>query len=411
MDLPDLWHMFGTGTDKQRLAKGVTVPGFGRQYWYGHQGRGVRLIWPQFSGGNNYLATVEPGARGEIRATYYPGYPKGTRKNKRPEPRVRNFPETNDRTLVRSIRKWVQRQIDMDPVAQALKLRDAWDLPQSPCRNGLTLVHSPSGVKLYEDCPHKYMRIRVTKDVKDEIGPAGVIGKRIHEVLRLVVEGGECEADLHVGEWDVAEVVKMLERAGKIVEKMKQVGEVQAELQVGLDRNLETTDFSSPQVWMRGVIDMLVLGKSEARIIDWKTGRRRFDIFQTSFYSMAVFARFPDVQRITFTYEWLKTGKRDRLDYTRDDMVELGRMLIGATRPIEQDAIWKKDPGPLCQWCPVRDCQHNEHKGRGKSPSPGARVQAGPSKTSDSGTWLVPGWILGSCTFVILLLAMSHCAG
>lgn len=40
-------------------------------------------------------------------------------------------------------------------------------------RNGLTLVHSPSAVKLYKDCPHKYMRLRVKKDVEDETGPAG----------------------------------------------------------------------------------------------------------------------------------------------------------------------------------------------------------------------------------------------
>ena len=406
MDLPDLWYMFGTGTDKQRLAKGVTVPGFGRQNWYGHQGCGVKLIWPQFSGGNNYLATVEPGEQeGEVRAIYYPGYPKGTRKNKRPEPRVHNFPETNDRTLVRNVRKWVQKQIDMDPVAQALKLQDAWDLPQSPCRNGLTLVHSPSGVKLYEDCPHKYMRIRVTKDVKDEIGPAGVIGKRIHDVLRLVVEGDECEADLHVGEWDVDEIVKMLERAGKIVEKMKQVGEVQAELQVGLDRNLEAADFSSPQVWMRGVIDMLALGKSEARIIDWKTGKRRFDIFQANFYSMAVFARFPDVQRITFTYEWLKTGERDRLDYTRDDMGGLGRIVIGATRPIEQDETWKKNPGPLCRWCPVRDCQHNEVQDR-----PGPRSRAASGGSTDYG-WEPGGrtiiWWLTAIVIIMIILGAA----
>ena len=174
METLDLWDMFGTGTDKQRLAKGVAVPGFGRQIWQGHQVRGVKLIWPQFSGGKSYLATVELGEQEEeVRATYYPGYPKGTRKNRRPEPRIRNFPATNDRTLVRNVQKWVQKQIDMDPVAQALKLQDGWDLPQSPGGNGLILVHSPSAVRLYEDCPHKYMRIRVKKDVKDETGPEG----------------------------------------------------------------------------------------------------------------------------------------------------------------------------------------------------------------------------------------------
>ena len=46
---------------------------------------------------------------------------------------------------------------------------------------------------------------------------------------------------------------------------------------------------------------MLVLGKSEARIMDWRTGKRRLygPGFQANFYTMAVFALFSDVQRIT----------------------------------------------------------------------------------------------------------------
>ena len=54
-------------------------------------------------------------------------------------------------------------------------------------RNGLTLVHSPSAVKLYKDCPHKYMRLRVKKDVEDETGPAGEKGNRIHDALRSYI--------------------------------------------------------------------------------------------------------------------------------------------------------------------------------------------------------------------------------
>ena len=229
-------------------------------------------------------------------------------------------------------------------------------------RNGLILVHSPSAVKLYKDCPHKYMRLKVKKDMEDETGPAGERGKRIHDALRSYIEGRvpAVEADV--------EEVEMLWRGSEIVDGMKRERNVQAELRVGLDRNLEGTDFFSSRVWMRGVIDMLALGKSEAEIIDWKTGKRRFDRFQADFYAMAVFALFPDVQRITVVYVWLKlwlkAATRDRaldqLVYTRDEMPKLGKRLIRAAKPIEQDETWEKQPGPLCRWCPVRDCEHSE---------------------------------------------------
>ena len=139
-NLPEkLWELFGTGTDKQRLAKGVTVPGFGQQQWFGYSSpfemssgervnlqRGAKVLWPQFRGGENYLATVEPGQQeGELETTYYPGYPKGTRKNKRPRPRIQTFSEADGSKAVRKVRRWIQEQVDSDPVAQSLREEDA----------------------------------------------------------------------------------------------------------------------------------------------------------------------------------------------------------------------------------------------------------------------------------------------
>lgn len=166
------------------------------------------------------------------------------------------------------------------------------------------------------------------------------------------------------------EAIKMFMRGCNIVDEMMWQRDVQAELRVGLDRNLESTDFSSPRVWMRGVIDMLAKGKSEAGIIDWKTGNRRLDRFQADFYATAVFALFPDVQRITVAYVWLKVWLKtdnpdralDQLVYTRDEMPKLGKRLIRASKPIEQDETWEKQPGPLCRWCPVWDCEHSESR-------------------------------------------------
>lgn len=244
--------------------------------------------------------------------------------------------------------------------------------PNTHDRSGLIPVHSPSAVKLYKDCPHKYMRLKVKKDVEDEIGPAGEKGNRVHDALRSYIEGRTpaVEAD--------RDEVEMLLRGSNIVDEMKRQRDVQAEVKVGLDRNLQSTDFFSSRVWMRGVIDMLALGKSEAEIIDWKTGRRRLDRFQADFYAMAVFALFPDVQKITVVYVWLKvwmrTGNLDRaldqLDYTREEMPKLGKRLLRASKPIEQDETWEKQPGSLCRWCPVRDCEHSENGPAGFVKSP-----------------------------------------
>ena len=135
-ELPQqLWLWFGAGSDKQRQAKGIAVPGHGQEPWFGYSRafemstgervslpRGVQILWPQFQGRGNPLATVEPGDEaGELQATYHPGYPKGTRKNKHPGPRTRTFPEADGAKVVRKVRAWIQEQVDQDPVALGLE--------------------------------------------------------------------------------------------------------------------------------------------------------------------------------------------------------------------------------------------------------------------------------------------------
>ena len=132
--------------------------------------------------------------------------------------------------------------------------------------------------------------------------------------------------------------------------------------------------------------------------MDWKTGNPRYDRFQPDVYAMAVFARYPDVQKITFMYAWLKTGKRNEWGYTRDEMSKLGRRLKRATKPIEQDATWERQPGPLCRWCPVRDCQHNRNRRA-------FEVQDPPVPPVQPG---IP-WG-GIITFVVIVLFIGFCS-
>ena len=140
-EIPEaLWMTFGTGTDKQRLAKGVTVPQYGRVHWYGYSrhfttsdgerlslSHGVSVPWPNHNNGyEHHLATLEPGDEADaVLATYHPAYAVRTRKTKRPEPRTKTFPEPIDRKMVRAVQKWLQEQIDADPFAQAFSQEEA----------------------------------------------------------------------------------------------------------------------------------------------------------------------------------------------------------------------------------------------------------------------------------------------
>ncbi len=47
----------------------------------------------------------------------------------------------------------------------------------------MKLSHSYSSIKLYENCPYRYFRQRVLKDVVDEGGEASKHGERVHAYL------------------------------------------------------------------------------------------------------------------------------------------------------------------------------------------------------------------------------------
>ena len=149
-EIPEaLWMTFGTGTTKQRLAKGVTVPQYGRVHWYEYRrhftmsdgerwslSHGVLVPWPNHSNGyEHHLATLEPGDKaGVVLATYYPAYAVRTRKTKRPEPCAKTFPEPIDRKMVRAVQNWLQEQIDADPFAQAFWQEEAFSQEEADAR-------------------------------------------------------------------------------------------------------------------------------------------------------------------------------------------------------------------------------------------------------------------------------------
>ena len=49
----------------------------------------------------------------------------------------------------------------------------------------MRLNHSYSAFKQFDNCPLRYYRQRVLKDIKDEMGEAGLEGDRQHKALEI----------------------------------------------------------------------------------------------------------------------------------------------------------------------------------------------------------------------------------
>jgi len=213
------------------------------------------------------------------------------------------------------------------------------------------LAHSYSAIKMFENCPLRYYRQRVLKDVKDEPNDASLYGERIHEMLEYRVRG---EKMLPEEAQKYESLCQSIERAAD------KGGHIYAEKKLTLTENLTPTDWSAPDAWLRSILDVFVLYRNKAIVLDWKTGKRRVDDFQLKLFAAQVMQHYPEVQSVKTGLLWLKTLEMDVNTYHRDQLNDIWGEVMARIRRIYQAAEhgkWPANPSGLCRFCPARhDC-------------------------------------------------------
>ena len=213
----------------------------------------------------------------------------------------------------------------------------------------MRLSHSYSSIKLFENCPLRYYRQRITKEVVDEGGEASKHGERIHALLEARLKGA-----------DIDQEVARYEPLCASVERLAARGELHVEKELVLTENLTPTGWWDADAWLRSKLDVLVIVGPDAVVMDWKTGKRKTDQFQMQMFAAQVFKHFPEVQRVKTSLVWLKTLEMDTEQYTRLDMNTIWAEIMRRIQRIH-DAYdhgnWPARPSGLCGYCPCRhDC-------------------------------------------------------
>lgn len=215
----------------------------------------------------------------------------------------------------------------------------------------MRLSHSYSSIKLFENCPLRYYRQRIKKEVVDEGGEASKHGERIHAFLENRLKGSELGAE-----------VKQYEILCAAVEKMAERGTLHIEHELVLTENLTPTGWWDSDAWLRSKLDVLVIVGTDAVVMDWKTGKRNADQFQMQMFAAQVFKHFPEVQRLTTSLVWLKTLEMDSAQYTRENMNAVWAEVMKRIQRIHDaydHANWPARPSGLCRFCPCRhDCDY-----------------------------------------------------
>ncbi len=213
----------------------------------------------------------------------------------------------------------------------------------------MNLTHSFSALKMYENCPRRYMHQRVNKEVQDEGSDASKYGERIHEALELRLRDQS----------PLTDETRKYESLCTAIERESKDGELFVEQKMTLNKNLTPTEWFAPDAWFRSVLDVLMIHENQKKafVLDWKTGKRRPDFTQMEIFALQVFKHYPEVDSVTSALVWLRDYKMDTQVYKREQSNEMWAKIMARINRIYESLehdTWPPKPSGLCPWCPAK---------------------------------------------------------
>lgn len=212
---------------------------------------------------------------------------------------------------------------------------------------------SYSSLNLFKQCPHKYYRLRVVKDVVDPPAEHLNYGLEVHKAAEEYIRDGK-------------EIPKKYEFIKEHLDRLNHMkGDKLCEHKLGLTRNLEPCGFFDKEVWWRGVADLLIINGDKAYVIDYKTGKssKYADTQQLEILSLALFKHFPQVKKVKAGLLFVVADDLIKANYEQDNQGVYWSKWLEDTKRLEaaiSNNVWNKKPNFSCRsWCAVTDCEHN----------------------------------------------------
>lgn len=214
---------------------------------------------------------------------------------------------------------------------------------------------SYSALSLFKQCPRKYYRLKVLKDIVEPPAEHLIYGNAVHKVAE---EYGR----------DGTPVPEKFSFIKPFVDIIKQTpGDKYYEHKMGLMEDLSPCGFMSRGVWWRGIADVLIVKPEDqsAVLLDYKTGKnaKYADVGQLELLSLAVFAHFPNVNHIDAGLVFVVSREFIETTVSRADMEKhwgKWRRDVGRLDKSVETGVWNPAPNFTCRkHCPVTDCEYN----------------------------------------------------
>ena len=212
---------------------------------------------------------------------------------------------------------------------------------------------SYSSLSLFKQCPRKFHRLRVLKDIKEPDSEHLIYGRDVHTAAE---EYGRDGKELPA---------KYAYIPPSIDAVLANDREQHFERRLALTETLEPTDFFADNVWWRGIADFISIEGDKAWLVDWKTGKsaRYADTKQLEILSLAMFRVWQGINTIYGGLAFLVSKEFVPARFRRhnaDSLWEKWFLDTERLKAAEDTGVWNASPNFTCRaWCPVLDCEHN----------------------------------------------------
>lgn len=215
----------------------------------------------------------------------------------------------------------------------------------------MNFTWSYSSLSQYETCPKQFYELRVRKAYKQVETEQIKWGNEVHKAIEEKAKENR-------------PLPERMKQFNKTVEKIQSApGQHFSELKLAITEKLTACEFFDADVWARGITDHLVINGVNALNIDWKTGKPKKNSRQLMMSSGLIFAKFPEVKKVTTAFIWLayKDPPTKETFYREqyNEIWEKFRKPLEEMRWSFENNAWPPKESGLCAgWCPVTDCVH-----------------------------------------------------
>lgn len=210
---------------------------------------------------------------------------------------------------------------------------------------------SYSKLKNYEVCPKRMYEIDIAKNYQEPEDPDGPLawGNRVHKALAAALSTPSTPLPA-----EMAQYQNWVDRV------QKGPGQLLIEQKYAITRDFQPTTYFAPNVWYRGVGDVVRVDRDIALVLDWKTGKILEDSVQLMLMAQCLFSHFPNLKYVRSEFVWLKDDCTSPELFTRQEVGDQWTGLLDRVKAMEvssQQMNYPPKPGRLCRsYCAVASC-------------------------------------------------------